>query len=262
MRNRKRRKARKGKPPGGRPSKPTPTVQAKLCRALAMGAHYEPACVYAGVSYSTVRKWLIAGQREVNGQFREFFEVVTRAMHKAALKHWQGHMAKDYRACRDFERYLEDFIVRKKRVSIGMQLEDKLKSILRKRGKPGLITSLSESERQYIEKLVVDNGGRWCFRIKKCYRNAQRLILADSDRRLRYWEGYIEGEILHAWVTINGKVVDLTVEAHNDPSGWNYIGIVIDCPTVLRHLLEYEEHSSVLRRKIAIRLGGSPTIGW
>ncbi len=122
MRNRKRRKARKGKPPGGRPSKLTPTVQAKLCRALAMGAHYEPACVSAGIDYSTFRKWMVAGQREVSGQFREFFEVVTRAIHKAeieALKHWQGHMAKDYRACRDFlERRFPERWGRRERVEV------------------------------------------------------------------------------------------------------------------------------------------------
>src|SRR5215469_13445390 len=74
---------------------------------------------------------------------------------------------------------------------------------------------LLHGEREYIEKLMARRGRR-SFRAKQCYANAQRLILADTEKRLRYWEGTLHCEcfsIPHAWITIRGKVVDVTHEA-------------------------------------------------
>lgn len=86
---------------------------------------------------------------------------------------------------------------------------------------------LTDGERQYIEALVAQYGGRRYFRIKRCWTNAQSLMLLDDAKRLRYCEGYLDGYIPHAWVTINGKVVDLTLEAVTR-SYWKYtIGIAI-----------------------------------
>lgn len=78
---------------------------------------------------------------------------------------------------------------------------------------------------------------------RQCYYNAQSLVLADTSQHLRYFEGYAQGNayipVLHAWVVLNGKVIDVTwrteVETLDEfyadrllgeiPKGWNYVGI-------------------------------------
>ena len=35
----------------------------------------------------------------------------------------------------------------------------------------------------------------------------------DNEKRFRYCEGYLDGSIPHAWVEVNGRVVDVTEEA-------------------------------------------------
>lgn len=70
---------------------------------------------------------------------------------------------------------------------------------------------LSGSEREYIEKLVRESGGRRAHRPKRCFRNAQRLMLYDHENQLQYWESGLP--VPHAWVTINGKIVDVTYDA-------------------------------------------------
>jgi len=49
-------------------------------------------------------------------------------------------------------------------------------------------------------------------RPKMCFFNSQMVVLADRKRKLRYVEGF-SLEIIpihHGWVTLNGKVVDVT----------------------------------------------------
>ena len=89
----------------GRPSKLTPEVQERICQAIRAGNYYEAACAYAGIHYSTFRKWMIKGEKAKSGKYREFFEAVTRAEHEAEVRmvaQWQKHMPEDYRAIRDF----------------------------------------------------------------------------------------------------------------------------------------------------------------
>lgn len=74
------------------------------------------------------------------------------------------------------------------------------------------VEPLTERECEYVEQLIAKIGGRGTIRAKACWRNAQRLLIADWDaRRLQYWECGLP--IPHAWVTINGKVVDVTAGA-------------------------------------------------
>ena len=119
------------------------------------------------------------------------------------------------------------------------------------------IAPLTKGERAYIAKLV-DALGRRSFRVKKCDYNAQRLIINDTARRLRYWEGEMDCSdfsVPHAWVTINGKIVDLTDDAaarrmrrekipgaHESP---NYYGTVISRRLVLRHVMNTNEWGPV-----------------
>jgi hypothetical protein len=112
------------------------------------------------------------------------------------------------------------------------------------------VAPLTDREREYVEKLIREVGGRRSLRAKRCWRNAQKLILADREKRLRYCEGE-ESSIPHAWVTINGKVVDVTREAadrrlremgHELPQEERaYSGEVINRRTVLRRVLAAKE---------------------
>ncbi len=58
-------------------------------------------------------------------------------------------------------------------------------------------------------------GTRRVFRLKQCFHNAQRIVLADKTKTLQYVEGHrTEAHIplptLHAWAVVNGKVIDPT----------------------------------------------------
>ena len=73
-----------------------------------------------------------------------------------------------------------------------------------------MIEPLTDDERQYIESLI-DKVGRRMIRSKRCWANSQRMLMEDDENRLCYWECSLP--IPHAWVTINGKIVDVTYEA-------------------------------------------------
>jgi transposase len=89
----------------GRPSKLTPEVTKRLTEAIRAGNYYEAACGYAGIHYSTFRKWMQKGETAKSGKFKEFFDAVTRAEYEAEVRmvaQWQKQMPEDYRAIRDF----------------------------------------------------------------------------------------------------------------------------------------------------------------
>ena len=133
-------------------------------------------------------------------------------------------------------------------------LEHGMRSTKAPEVRAGLSETLTESEREYVEKLIRDIGGRRAIHVKACWRNAQRLILADTEKRLRYWEcGF---PIPHAWVTINGKVVDVT---HDAAVRWlkcrgitagqtshKYRGVVVNRRRVLPHILRTSRYDAVL----------------
>lgn len=88
-----------------RPSKLTSEVTKRLTEAIRAGNYYEAACGYAGIHYSTFRKWMQKGETAKSGKFRKFFEAITRAEYEAEVRMvalWQKHMPEDYRAIRDF----------------------------------------------------------------------------------------------------------------------------------------------------------------
>jgi hypothetical protein len=90
--------------PGGRPTKFTPQVRAKLLEAITEGATYKLACKYANVGYSTFADWMQRGAAG-NPEFIEFSDSVNAAEAEAgitALRAWRGHFEADFRAPRDF----------------------------------------------------------------------------------------------------------------------------------------------------------------
>jgi len=89
-------------------------------------------------------------------------------------------------------------------------------------GIPGLLLERGEAFTGPGEALtpdeaqtLADAAAAWHggFAIKECFYNCQRLAVS-AEGALRYWEGYAWGgaviPVHHAWVTINGKVIDLT----------------------------------------------------
>jgi len=141
-------------------------------------------------------------------------------------------------------------------------------------------TPLTDEEAEYVTDVAERTWGD--FATKECFGNAQQLFL-HSDGELRYCEGYAIGgagfPVLHAWVTLNDKVVDLTwrqeLEMEPDsvvvidhdhgtwenrvlgkaPDGWGYFGCD-DLPgdtTALRvRLLKHESWMSYLCPEMAI----------
>jgi hypothetical protein len=94
-----------------------------------------------------------------------------------------------------------------------------------------------------VIRFAGNDGAR--FAAKNCWANAQRLWVADQlcEKRLSYWEcRYL---IPHAWVTIRGKVVDVTAEAYERwcrrhkiaATGFDYSrGVRIAGRKLLKHL--------------------------
>lgn len=136
----------------GRPSKLTKTVQDRLVRAIEAGNYYEAACGYAGIGYSTFRRWMVRGEKAKSGKYGELREAITRAEANAEVRmvaQWQKHMPEDYRAIRDFlERRFPDRWGRRMDVSMKQQVEvtgdDKLKAIIREH--PDLFDGLFREE--------------------------------------------------------------------------------------------------------------------
>ncbi|KKM21552.1 hypothetical protein LCGC14_1634310 [marine sediment metagenome] len=133
----------------GRPSKLTSKVRKRLLDAIRTGNRYEAACTYAGITYTTLRRWILTGEEAKSGKYREFCEALTRAEAEAEVRmvaQWQKHMPEDWRAIRDFlERRHPDAWGKK----LAVTLEDKRKVV------DELIAGLSEkAQRQVLEALA------------------------------------------------------------------------------------------------------------
>lgn len=70
----------------GRPTKFTDETTKKIIEAISVGATYEHACAYAGVSYVSFNAWMKKGEAAPSGQFLEFFKSIKEAEAKAVLK--------------------------------------------------------------------------------------------------------------------------------------------------------------------------------
>lgn len=89
----------------GRPSKLTPEVQERICQAIRAGNYYEAACAYAGIDYSTFRRWIIKGEKAKSGRYHNFCEAIKRAEHEAEVRlvaMWQKHMPENWQAIATF----------------------------------------------------------------------------------------------------------------------------------------------------------------
>lgn len=80
-----------------RPTKLTPETQNKIVQALTLGATYEHAANFAGISYETFNNWMKRGEAASSGKFLQFFEAVKKAEGNATV----GWLAKIEKAAND-----------------------------------------------------------------------------------------------------------------------------------------------------------------
>jgi hypothetical protein len=83
---------------------------------------------------------------------------------------------------------------------------------------------------------------------KQCFRNCQRALMFGFDE-FRYWEGFycpprFAGlSFEHAWLTLNGKLVDLAPNCDGDE---HYFGVPIETQTVRDFMIEGKLHGPLL----------------
>jgi hypothetical protein len=123
-------------------------------------------------------------------------------------------------------------------------------------GQPMRPEALSFAEARLVVEAARAIGGLASVLPKQCYKNAQQIILNDFQNRFEYVEGFVANENLppldHAWLLLNGKVVDLTLRARNlkysksqrEPD--DYIGIVIARNVVRRNALRTGKYGPVV----------------
>lgn len=70
----------------GRKTKLNQDVQDRLVNAIRMGATYDLACKYAGITYQTFLNWKANAAEQTSGSFVELFEAIARAEGEAAIK--------------------------------------------------------------------------------------------------------------------------------------------------------------------------------
>jgi len=71
--------------PIGRPTKFTAETREKAIQAIQMGATYELAAQYAGISYDSFNNWMNKGSIEDDGEYFDFFNAIKEAEGKAAI---------------------------------------------------------------------------------------------------------------------------------------------------------------------------------
>jgi hypothetical protein len=110
---------------------------------------------------------------------------------------------------------------------------------------------------------------------KQCFYNAQMMTLTDSyheTQRVKYHEGYVWTGIMpipHAWITLDGKIVDVTLSTDPEstqrffdgeppredlmdrvlgviPDEWEYIGVPMGGEYVVSFMLEKMESRSLI----------------
>ena len=95
------------------------------------------------------------------------------------------------------------------------------------RGKVYPSQALTELEMHHVltsARIAEMNYGP--FEAKQCFNNAARLVMHDPSDQLVYCEGQAFGSVLataHAWVVLNGKVVDLTWQVWEDQGEAPYL---------------------------------------
>jgi len=111
----------------------------------------------------------------------------------------------------------------------------------------------TQEEKEYVNECIDMLG--FVPAKKQCFYNAQMMMLSDIENKLEYCEGYAISIIplLHAWVTINDKVIDLTWTHHNGKYVFGkfgqdraYMGLNIPKSDIKRTLFKKEKAISFI----------------
>jgi len=110
-------------------------------------------------------------------------------------------------------------------------------------GECGQVTEFNVDERKLIHTVrkLADPEP------KECYANAQKALMRYfPEDQFSYVEGYVSIpktglSVEHAWLKLNGKVMDLTL-----PTDGDYFGIDIPREVVIAYCLEGEMHGPLL----------------
>ena len=114
---------------------------------------------------------------------------------------------------------------------------------------------LTDVEQKYVKQISRGN-----YPIKQCYRNSQIVALTTrpTDITLQYVEGFVDAglglPISHAWLSVNGKVVDLTLRIKNEsykrvhgviPDNYEYYGVEMNTDEC-KHCIKHGQHISLI----------------
>lgn len=131
--------------------------------------------------------------------------------------------------------------------------------------------TLTDEQYAYLKRIT---GAIECLP-KQCFYNAQMMTLSDSyheTQRVKYHEGYVWTgfmPILHAWITLDDKIVDVTLSTDPEstqrfyagepprkdlrdrvlgviPEGWEYIGVPMEGGDVVEMMLKNMESRSLI----------------
>ena len=123
--------------------------------------------------------------------------------------------------------------------------------------------SLTADERKVVQDAIAACPSKR-FRMGHCYYNAQILVAYDRTGQLQYCEGVASGwtrvPLLHGWVVINGKVVDLTWRTPKPlqrgilkdriwgvfPDKWAYYGVTFDTESLMARMWRIKATGSLL----------------
>lgn len=86
---------------GGRPSKLTPEVLARIINAVRTGNYIEPACAYAGIDQRTYHNWVARAKGARSGEYFQFFQALKQAQAEAEIalvSRWYGRAPEDWRS--------------------------------------------------------------------------------------------------------------------------------------------------------------------
>ena len=144
-------------------------------------------------------------------------------------------------------------------------------------GKHGIFfrsNSLTLEEKDFLAQFK-----RYEFLMKQCYRNAQNVAIDLQSTKefgncpnmeVKYIEGLAHGSVGfpvdHAWVSLNGKVIDYTwgestfIKPKNGrsyirrksrilgefPEDWEYCGVEVDIDQMAKEIVKHKTHISVL----------------
>jgi hypothetical protein len=146
-----------------------------------------------------------------------------------------------------------------------MMKEPSLYEVVLDHGRTMEVGKLTFGEARQIVELARWSGFRKVndFQTKQCYMNAQKLInhhdaMGGGDE-LQYCEGYIAWDgaplpIGHAWVTINGKVVDVTLRAKSKTTPHSYFGVAIAPRLLAKHQLRTGYYGPVIEGPFQLRV--------